>query len=220
MYKVFISLLLSIEGIACLAGLFKWSTVRHTLWKYFVIYLAFVFISEVFGLLCVYYQWKEINQFYFSFFVIPLEFIFFFCLYGVHSVSTKGKYVTIFSVILYLISLALENSLANEFNFFSMSYTVGNLLLLIVIFRYLYFYLKSDDLLLIRGNPLIYISIGLLVFYIGSFPFYGLKNYLWTHYKIIGTNYWYFATILNCIMYCMFTASFIWGKFKSISSSS
>jgi hypothetical protein len=220
MYTILISLLITTEGIACIAGILSWQKARQSVWKYFICYLLFIFLSELFGLLCMAKNWKEIDQLYFTFIVIPAEFIFFYGLFAYHSASKSYKRFAYLSVFLYLLSLFIENTGEQRPDFFSISYTVGNLLLLIIIFMYLYKYLQSDELLKIRANPLIYVSIGLLVFYIGAFPFYGLKNYLWSSYKIIGTNYWYFATILNCIMYCMFTSSFIWGKYKSISSSS
>jgi len=207
------------EGIACITGLCSWQKARHSVWKYFIIYLFFIFSSELFGLLCMNKGWKEIDQLYFTFVVIPAEFIFFYVLFAYHSTSKSYKIFAYLSVLFYLLSLFIENTGTHRPEFFSISYTVGNLLLLLLIFMYLYKYLQSDDLIQIRSNPLIYVSIGLLIFYIGAFPFYGLKNYLWSSYKVIGTNYWYFATILNCLMYCMFTISFLWGKHKSISSS-
>ncbi|MCC7030540.1 MAG: hypothetical protein IT257_09560 [Chitinophagaceae bacterium] len=220
MYKTLITSLMIAEGIACITGLLSWKKARDSVWKYFIIYLLFVFTSELFGLLCMYRGWKEIDQLYFTFVVIPAEFIFFYFLFAYHSTSKSYRRFAYLSVLFYLLSLFIENTGTHRPEFFSISYTVGNLLLLLLIFMYLYKYLQSDELIQIRSNPLIYVSIGLLIFYIGAFPFYGLKNYLWSSYKVIGTNYWYFATILNCLMYCMFTISFLWGKHKSISSSS
>ena len=37
------------EGLACVTGLVYWKKIRHTYWKYFVVYLALVFFMEVSG---------------------------------------------------------------------------------------------------------------------------------------------------------------------------
>ena len=52
---------------------------------------------------------------------------------------------------------------------------------------------------------------GMLLFYLGTFPFYGLYNELAKDLSIFVPVVWV-ATSLNYLMYIFFTIGFIWGK--------
>lgn len=215
MYHYFVYLLLFCEGMASLVSLIYWKRNENNEMKYFSLYLTFIFLSEVFGHITQKLLLNNINQMYFEYFVIPLEFLFFFWLYSTQAKSKFQKKIIYSFAIIYILLFLLDFILAKNLQLFlSISYMVGIFLSFLVTFNYLYQNIKEGDL----NNPYIYISIGLIIFYIGTFPFYGIKNYLWTHYRIIGHNYWYVTIILNCIMYCLFTISFLCkNKHKSIS---
>lgn len=67
---------------------------------------------------------------------------------------------------------------------------------------------------------LFWISLGLLIYYLGAFPYYGMRNVLAKEYKEIYITYGYIIYVLDILMYVMFTISFIWGKPNIASSSS
>lgn len=173
--------------------------------------------GEFFGRFCQIMEWKSLNHFYFTFFAIPLQFLFFYWLYFANSNSTRLRNIVMGSSTLYLISLFIETVLHSYFKFYSLSYALGVLLLLIIVIMFLLELIKNQSLQNFTQHKMFYITIGILLFYLGSLPFYAFKDYFWEQYKSIGKVYWHVATFLNCVMYCMFTASFIWGKSKSIS---
>lgn len=217
MYIFFMLTLLFCQGLAAMLSLIKWNELKTSHFKYLSMYLVFIFLSELTGFLLGEFGSKRINQDYYNFIVIPIEFLFFFWLYLMHAKSNYLRNVIFKSVVIYLSVFFIENFFLSEKSFLSISYMFGSFFLLIIIFGYLFWFIRKGDLENIRFNPLIYISIGLLVFYMGSFPYYGLKNYLWTEYKVIGNNYWYVVTSLNCFMYCMFTISLLCNYQKSTS---
>lgn len=209
MYQVFFIALLFCQGLSALVSFLQRKQFRNSELQYFSFYLGFIFLSELLFHIFGDYISISLNQTYYNFFVIPIEFLFFYALYYKHSSSFYRRYLHGSTFLIYLLVFILEKVLFSDKSFLSISYMFGSILLLIVIFDYLYRFVQSGDIENIRSTPLIYISMGLLFFYIGSFPYYGLKNYLWKDYKIIGNNYWYVVTVLNCFMYCMFTVSFV-----------
>ena len=66
----------------------------------------------------------------------------------------------------------------------------------------------------IQRNKMFYINIGIMLFYVGTLPFFGLYNLIVKEPEIWNIYYLYFL-LSNCLMYLLFTASFIWGKPKS-----
>lgn len=103
--------------------------------------------------------------------------------------------------------------------FNSFSSTVGNLLLLILIWSFFIQLVSSNAILTFRRNMLFWVSLGLLLFYLGAFPYYGLRNILARDFKEVYIIYTYIVYVLDILMYVMFTISFIWGK-PNISASS
>ncbi len=67
---------------------------------------------------------------------------------------------------------------------------------------------------------LFWVSLGLLLYYLGAFPYYGLRNVLARDFQGVYITYTYIVYVLDILMYLMFTISFIWGKPNIASSSS
>ena len=206
--------------IACITGFIHWAKVKKTFWKVFPIYLFFVVCSETFGIYSTYYKYYEISRCFFDYFEIPTEFLFFFWLFHKNFKAYKFKILPIICAGLYLGSWIAEIIYfhTDVNHFLSLSYTVGNLLLLVLIVCFFYKLINSELILGFKNNRLFWISTGLLIFYLGSFPYFGLENLMVRNY----TNLFYFfrniMLVLNSVMYIMFTLSFIWGKQNSVSS--
>jgi hypothetical protein len=209
--------LLFLQGLAAVVGWLFRPKFKNTILGTFPFYLTFIFLGECVGFFTQKPEWKQLNETLHEFFIIPIEFIYFFWLLSKATAGAKSKKILFPFILLYLVSLVIENLIKTQFIFLSISYTLGNLLLLILIIRYLFQLISSDEILTYSSNPFFYISIGLLLFYLGTFPFYALKNYLWAYHKQIGLYYWYSMMVLNCMMYAMFTLSFIWRPRKSLS---
>lgn len=184
--------------------------------KYFAFYLTFIFFSEVLGHISQQNIWNHLNMYYLNLFVIPIEFLFFFWLYYSLTVEKVHRLLILFFSSIYLLLFMLECFHIQTTVFLSLSYLFGSISILIMIFGYFLQYLKNGDLQKMKSNPFLHISIGLLLFYLGTSPYYGLKNFIYKEYTEIINNYWYVAICLNCIMYCMFTVSFLCNRRKSI----
>ena len=98
--------------------------------------------------------------------------------------------------------------------FDSFSYTIGNILLLVLLLMYFITFSKSDRILNYRQNRMFWVCLGLMIFYVGSMPFYGMRTTLYYQYPDIFYPYWYTQYGLNYLMYLLFIISFLWGREK------
>lgn len=200
------------EVTAALVGLFYYKKLKHTYWKWFVVYLIFISFSELisrFGL----EDLSKIRKYFFGFFVIPIEFIFFYWLYAKKSLKLKRLFLISSFIYLFFYSLNFLN-LDQVRIISSMSYTVGVFLLAIMVYLEFIKQIKSDEILNFYSNKMFYINIGILLFYIGTLPFFAFDKQLYLNNNELWSNYkTYFLFSVN-IMYLLFTASFICGKPK------
>ena len=206
------------EAAAFITGFVYWNKLRGTYWKYFPVYLLGIFICEMIGKYMKLHGLKEYNMLFCNYFVINLEFLFFYWLFYRSYAQLKNKRIAIASISLYIIGLLADISYIHKFEYWfaSFTYTLGVALMLILIALYFIQLAMSEDAILqIKTNILFWICIGLLFFYIGTFPFYGIRNTLWLNYKSVAKTYSYFAFALNYFMYFMFSFSIICGKPKT-----
>lgn len=200
--------------MACFAGYIFWNKVKASVFRYFPLYLTFILLSEFAGRLFKELEWNEMNKLLYNYLVIPAEFIFFFRLFYMDFKDKRYKWLPVFSTLIYMFSWFIDMFYLStkKFWFYSFSYTTGNLLLLILIFSFFVQLINSDAILKFKENMLFWISAGLLLFFLGTFPYYGLLNTLNIRYTNLCISYGYIVVTLNCLMYLMFTFSFIWGK--------
>ena len=205
------------ELLACVTGFLHWKRVQQTIWKWFVLYLAVIVLAEI-GLEYIGYalDLTEINISITVYFLIPFEFLFFLLLFYFWFDKRKARLWILACIIIYIISFVVDIVFLREtrFWFFSFSYTIGNAVLLIAEFLFFNRFINSREILHYRTSMMFWTGTGLLIFYMGSLPFYALWNTLVVHYPNVFNNYWIVVMCLNCIMYLFFCFAFIWGKPK------
>lgn len=207
------ALVLFMEFSAAFVAVCYYPRLKQSLWRWFVYYLLLIFCMEAFG------KWgldnfQSLKKYYYDFFVIPFEFIFFYWLYAYQSLRRKKMFWFFTSCyigsfiphLFYLKEVRIINSL---------SYTLGDLLLLILVLLEYFKQLQSDDILNFRTHKMFYINAGVMLFYIGTLPLFAFDQMLYVNAKVIWNYYYHFFLLANGVMYGLFAASFIWGKQKS-----
>jgi hypothetical protein len=170
-------------------------------------------MSEGFGAIMNNPHRATINQAYFNYFEIPVEFLFFFWLFYKAFQHLKSRIVPIVCAVLYIGCWLFDVTYFNRGAFFFYSsYTIGILLMLVVVLMFFIRLGTSDDILTFRQNMLFWISVGMLFYYLGSLPFYALRNVMSYKFQSLYNHYAIIVEALNSFMYLMFTVSFIWGK--------
>lgn len=210
--KVLQNSLVWMEGLAALISILYYRRANDNYWKYFSFYLILIFFCEIFAK----WGWKmiEFNKLvFFNYFVIPIEFLFFYWLYAAKSLKKPKLFYIISS--LYLLSF-----IPNEFFhpstkvIFSFNYTLGCLMLMVLVIMEYYRQVNSSDILNFNKNKMFYINLGVTLFYIGTLPFWTFYSLLTPYPELFDIYYDYFL-ISGIIMYILFSVSFIWGKQSS-----
>ncbi|MET3537608.1 hypothetical protein [Chryseobacterium limigenitum] len=200
------------EGIAALISILYYNRIKNQSWKYFVFYLIFIFLCEAIG------KWGSLfidynKQAFYNYFVIPVQFIFFFWLYAAKSFE-KQKTFLILSGIYLLSFIPSEFILDTDNVMFSINYTFGCLILMILVVMEYYKQINSSNILNFSKNPMFYINLGVTLFYIGTLPFWTFFPLIRTYREIYNIYFAYFL-ISGIVMYLLFSISFIWGKQNS-----
>lgn len=205
------NLLLKLEILASVVGMLLIYKHKSTYWIYFVFYLTFISFADYFSLeITNFFNIKK--QLYYAYIVIPIQFIFFYWLYALKSLKNKQLFWV--CIILYLLSfIPVELYFSKLKVVYSFNYTIGTLILMYLVILEFKKQIVTDDILQFPRNKMFYINFGVILFYVGNLPFFGLYNLLIKELSIWNIYYIYYL-ISNCIMYLLFSASFIWGKVK------
>ncbi len=212
--EVLLNILKCIELLACLVGFFYFKKLKNTYWAVFPFYLLFIVLAEYLGgYLRLQHKLLAANHFY-NYLEIPVEFLFSFWLFYKAFKSTKYKWLPLACAITYLVSWAVDNAylIGTRFAFYSFSYMIANVVMLVLLLFYFIQLVFSDAILTFRENMMFWVCLGMFIYYVGCFPYYGLRNTLAVNYPLLYMKYSYLEYILNCTMYLLFTFSFIWGK--------
>ncbi len=212
LWNILRSTLLLMQFLAALVGCLYYNNVKRSYWKWFTVYLTVLFISEFVRAYFLNVSIDVIHQYY-LFIVLPLEFIFLYWLYAQQSLKNK-KLFLLFSILL-IGTTFFTSFMENLRDAISLNTNVGSLLLIILVVQEYLKQIKNDDILKFKENKMFYINLGVVLFYVGSFPFHVFQKYLHADYQTITECYYVYFLVANCIMYLLFAASFIWGKEQS-----
>jgi hypothetical protein len=208
--KIYLTLLHICEFVAAFVAVLKYNSVKNSYWKWFVFYLIYIFCYEMISYLTInYFNFKL--DFYFGKIQVPIEFLILFWLFALKSLANKKLFIVCSSI--YLFSLIPDESILKSNYFSSFNYIVGALILLVLVILEFNKQIKDENIINFKENKMFYITIGVILMYIGTLPFFGLY-YPIIKVPSIWNNYYKYFMISNCFMYLLFAASFIWGKVK------
>jgi hypothetical protein len=124
--------------------------------------------------------------------------------------SKKAKRAILMVMTLYVI-ISLVNILFVQKidNFHTMTYSIGCLLIVVVSIYYFYELLQVPRSIDLKREPAFWIVAGLLFFYICTLPILGVLNYLFSIPGVIGRSLEQIISILNVLLYSLFTIGFL-----------
>jgi hypothetical protein len=218
------------ELLACVMGFVYWKKIKNTYWKWFPIYLAVIVLLELTGKFLIEflddpsrsindperYRGTNINAGLYRYFGIPIQFLFFFWLFWRYFSNKKEYRWPMIGAAIYVLSWFAEMLLfqKQQFWFMSFSYTIGNIVLLVLIILFFVRFINSENILKYKQSMMFWVCFGLMAFYLVTFPFYALRNTLWKSNRSVFYIYSYVSMGLDYLMYIFFTISFIWGRPK------
>jgi len=206
--------LLVLEALAAIAGFATWHKWKGSCFQWFPVYLLLIVLLEVFHQVFANYKMFEASAFMYDI-TIPVE-LFFLSWFFFHLLNKRIRNVTILGAALFAIAFGAEKFFLQQQGYFfqSLSYTVGNLFILLYLILFFIDLAKSDRMLHFKKLSSFWFSAGMLIFYLGTFPFYGLYNELAKDIGLFIKIAWV-ATFLNYCMYLFFIIGFIWGEQES-----
>jgi hypothetical protein len=207
--------LISLELAASITGFMNWRKIRHSYWKWFPLYLLLIVLVEITGIYALYgLKESDLNSRIYLYFGIPLQFFFFFWLIAQYLKPYRESKWPLFGAAIYLLSWMADIGYfsGKAFWFSSFSYTAGNLVLLVLILLFFNRFIKIEVILRYQSSIMFWVCVGLLVFYLGTFPFFAFRKVLQQDFKTIFSYYWYIFMALDYLMYIFFILAFKWGK--------
>lgn len=206
--------LLGLEFLSALVAFLHFSSLKNSYWKWFSVYLIFIFIQELYGNF-IPSSFFIRKQDYYAFIGIPIQYLFFYWLYAYKSLNSK-KIFLICSSIYLLTFIPLEIYNQKIKTLYSINLTVGSIILTFLVVLEFLKQIKNDNILKFKENKMFYINVGVILFYVGTYPFSAFYHELLKEpYVNIWNTYYLYFLIANCSMYLLFIASFIWGKHQS-----
>lgn len=202
-----VSLLLS----AIIAALYL-IKLKKSYWRWLSIYLIVIFLQESFWRFNIFSLSREIRITYYSIIGVPLQYVFLYWLYAYKSLN-KTKYFII-STFIYFFTLVVTLFYKNIDEVYSISLNIGTFLLIILLILEFIKQIRSDSILRFKENKMFYVNVGLIMFYIGNYPFHILGPELYSNYLELWNLYYIYFLVTNSLMYLLFSASFIWGKIQ------
>ena len=198
--------------LSAISAIFAYKKLKNTNWKWFVFYLIFVFFAELFSKIIL-IEYQSFRNYYYDFLIIPIEFLLFYWLFAKNSL--KSSRLHIYSCLIFIVFYIFHFFNLEQVRLISsMDYTVGVFLLAIMVYLEFIKQIKSDEILNFQKNMMFYINIGVLLFYVGTLPFFAFEKFLYKNNFNLWNNYFTFFLLSVNIMYLLFAASFIWGKPK------
>ena len=208
-----------VELLACVTGFIYWKKIKDTYWKWFPVYLVVVIMVEMTGrILTSVFHNQPLNIAVYRYFGIPMQFLFFFWLFYCYfsNLNKKDRRWPPIGAAIYIAAWFIEWLFLEDVKtwFMSFSYTIGNIMLLVLVILFFIRFINSEAILKYRQSMMFWVCLGLLVFYLGAFPYYALRNTLLHNYRPIFNIYSYVSLGLDYLMYIFFTIAFICGRPK------
>jgi len=201
-----------IVTIACITGLLHYKKFSgNTMYKFFILFLCLTFLTELLGSITSIYYNKTGKILYYQGYVYNtfaiIAYSFFFWFYYKHYKKRKNKItILVLWLVFYLYLLIYFLFFNYRFILFNTnSVAVGSTLLLITIILFLIEIVNNENVVFnITNNLIFWITLGLLLFYVGIIP-------IMIAHKFLNFNelYTQILILLNVLMYGSFIIGFI-----------
>lgn len=207
--SVFQYILLSFYGISTLTAVLFYGKYKHTVLKYFVWILLYNLINEI-SAKYVYY-WLDRNVVMYNVYN-TIFFLYFLYVFRSFVQSKTYKKWIFYSTVLFSVVTVVNAIVVNAyFDNLMTSYITGACLLIFCIILYYIEILSDSRVLYIKEDLLFWISVGLLLFYVGYIPIKISREFFSDNNDLFVTLF-NVQRILIIIMNSCFIIGFIWTK--------
>ena len=202
--------ILFLEVICAIAASIFFKKYREGELRYLLPYFWFVVAVELVGL---YLRRNGINNSWVYNVFDYIQYPFFFYIYHRHFTSAKFKKMVVYLTIVFFLMSAINWILFQPtfMEYHNRVFTMGSVLLSIVIVVYFMEILNTDRILNITEHLIVWVSFGLLFFHLTTIPLYAVINSLSSITDSVE-QFMALQNIPNIVMYLSFILGFICSK--------
>ena len=186
--------LLGTEFLAAFIGTLYFYRLKNSHWKWFVVYLVIIFLQELFWIKLSWFS-RGTRTAYYTYIGIPIQYLFFYWLYA--SKSQDNKILFRISSFIFLSSIVFLNVFLGPTEVLLLSTHIGiTILIALVILEYIK-QIQKDDILRFKENKMFYVNAGMVIFYVGSYPFQLFAEELYKNHLDIYTIYYSYFLLFS-----------------------
>ena len=200
-----------VQLFAAIAGTIFYAKYKRTFLRYFLVLLWYTVLNELLGIF-IRDNISSHNAIVYNIYYV-INFSLLFLIFKNHLLSKVYRKWSLLFLLIYLISFSINGFFENYIvEFQSFPYIIAACSLIIIIAFYFIEILNSTRVLNVKKNLLFWISIGLLIYYIGNIPFRILRNYYSNSTDL--SILFLINIVLTIIMNFCFIIGFIWSDKK------
>jgi hypothetical protein len=198
------------ESLACIIGFIMWARLKPPFWKSFPVYLLVIVCCEFTGWYMYGHGHNRQAKYLYNYFVIPLEFFYMYFLFFKILIAGFRK-IVLAVVFLYSILFVIEKIMISKVNWIwmSLSYGFGCAGLFVLITIYFFQLANADSNKKYSTEPFFWVSLGLSIFYVGTFPFYAMPKTISNSNPDLFMFFSWLIIVCNYIMYSLFIKGFL-----------
>ncbi len=200
-----------VELLSAIFGSIYFYKYKGTFLKFFCVLLWYSVINDICGVLIREYV-SNYNAIIYNIYHV-LNFTYLILLYHHYLNNKNYKRITLILCLTYFLIFIINGFFENYiYEFQRFPYIFAAFSLLVIIVFYFIEILNSERVLNTKGNLLFWISVGLLLYFMGNLPFRILRNY-YLH-LTDATVYFLVNFTLTIVMNVCFIIGFIWSNKK------
>ena len=205
-----------LEIAACITGFIYFKKLKNTYWRWLPFYLLFIICVEFTGRYFADTNQLMNNILLYKYIGFPVQFLFFYFIFFQHEYFSNKKRLILVGAGIYLASIVVEIIFFSDkyYWFHSFSYSIGNIILLILVLIFFLAFIQSKEILNFSKTLMFWFCLGLFIYYLGSFPYWGLRNVLAVKYRNIFETYTLISLALGYCMYLLFITGIVRCKLK------
>ncbi|MFC5048776.1 hypothetical protein [Aquimarina hainanensis] len=202
-----------IQFVSAIFSSFYFYKYKNSILKFFSFLLWYTFLNELLGIFIADFI-SRFNALIYNIYHI-INFLFLFIIYKKTIKNIKLKQYIKYFLLIYLIAFFINGFYENYLiEFQTIPHIIGASLMLITIGFYFVELLNSEKVLNINRYLLFWISVGLLIFFVGNIPFRVVRNY---YADLPGISILFLINIvLTIIMNICFIIGFICSSKKQL----
>lgn len=210
----YVDILLVLEWLCFIVALFSYRHLKREGLINIIALLLVIVVSETVGGMIMKGKISFISSKTWFNLMMPLQFLFLLLLFLKKTTFGYWKNVILVFIGITITLTAVYLLRYRNDKFVTFNYTIEAAFVAACCLHYLFECMNSQSLMLVYKDTLLYLSLGTLLFYLGTLPLHSMYNYLYKTHRDIFMAYYKLSFILNYMMYLLISFGILWTRKK------